>query len=116
MHVVVLGVDVGGTKVAVAAVDGVTVSEATEDPTVTHTTEALLDGIDAAVKRMIEEGEYCVDIMSQLRASRNAIKTIELGVLETHIDACLAEACCSRDEKLKAKRIGEIMELLKKYE
>ena len=50
----VLGVDVGGTKVAVAAVDGVTVSEATEDPTVTDMTEALLDGIDGAVKRMIE--------------------------------------------------------------
>jgi DNA-binding FrmR family transcriptional regulator len=69
-----------------------------------------------AVKRMIDEGKYCVDIMSQLRAARNAIKTIELGVLETHMGACMADACCSKDEKLKSKRIGEIMELLKKYE
>jgi glucokinase len=52
---VVLGVDVGGTKVAVAAVDGVTVREAAEDPTVTDTTEALLDGIEAVVQRMIDE-------------------------------------------------------------
>jgi len=51
---VVLGVDVGGTKVAVAAVDGVTVREATEDPTVTATTEQLLDGIEAVVRRMID--------------------------------------------------------------
>ena len=50
----VLGVDVGGTKVAVAAVDGVTVREATEDPTVTATTEQLLDGIEAVVRRMID--------------------------------------------------------------
>ena len=50
----VLGVDVGGTKVAVAAVDGVTVGEATEDPTITDTPEALLDGIEAVVKRMID--------------------------------------------------------------
>lgn len=50
----VLGVDVGGTKVAVAAVDGVTVRESAEDPTVTDTTEALLDGIEAAVRGMIE--------------------------------------------------------------
>lgn len=69
-----------------------------------------------AVKRMIDEGKYCVDIMSQLRAARNAIKTVELGVLETHMGACVAEACCSPDKNLKAKRIGEIMELLKKYE
>jgi glucokinase len=51
---VVLGVDVGGTKVAVAAVEGVTVREATEDRTITHTTEALLGGIDTAVMRMID--------------------------------------------------------------
>jgi glucokinase len=52
---VVLGVDVGGTKVAVAAVDGVTVREATEDPTVVDTAEALLDGIEAVVRRVIEK-------------------------------------------------------------
>ena len=45
----VLGVDVGGTKVAVAAVDGVTVHESTEDPTITATTEQLLDGIETVV-------------------------------------------------------------------
>lgn len=69
-----------------------------------------------AVKRMIDEGKYCVDIMSQLRAARNAIKTIELGVLETHVDACVTDACASKDTALRKKRIGEIMELLKKYE
>src|SRR5919107_3879685 len=52
---VVLGVDVGGTKVAVAAVDGVTVREAAEDPTSTDTTEALLDGVEAVVQRMIDQ-------------------------------------------------------------
>ncbi len=69
-----------------------------------------------AVKRMIDEGKYCVDIMSQLRAARNAIKTIELGVLETHVGACVTDACASKDAALRKKRIGEIMELLKKYE
>ena len=69
-----------------------------------------------AVKRMIDNGEYCIDIMSQLRAARNAIKTIELGVLETHMTACVTDACQSKDEKLKAKRIAELMMLLKKYE
>ena len=50
----VLGVDVGGTKVAVAAVDGVTVREADEDRTITDSTEALLGGIEAVVQGMIE--------------------------------------------------------------
>lgn len=69
-----------------------------------------------AVKRMIDDGKYCVDIMSQLRAARNAVKTIELGVLETHMAACVADACSSKDENLKKERIAEIIALLKKYE
>jgi glucokinase len=47
---VVLGVDVGGTKVAVAAVDGVTASHAAEHPTVTASADALLDGIEHVVR------------------------------------------------------------------
>lgn len=69
-----------------------------------------------AVKRMIDEGKYCVDIISQLRAARNAVKNIELGVLETHIGACLAKACHTKESGTKEQKIGEIMELLKKYE
>jgi glucokinase len=51
---VVLGVDVGGTKVAVAAVDGVAVRDSVEQPTILASTEALLDGIEATVRRLIE--------------------------------------------------------------
>lgn len=69
-----------------------------------------------AIRRMVDGNAYCIDIMTQLRAVRNAIKTIELGVLEAHVGSCVAEVCHSTDEKLKMKRINEIMELLKKYE
>ncbi|HWH45621.1 MAG TPA: ROK family protein [Thermoleophilaceae bacterium] len=45
----VLGIDVGGTKVAVAQVDGVAVVESVEHPTELSSSEALLDGIEGAV-------------------------------------------------------------------
>ncbi len=48
----VLGVDVGGTKVAVAHVDGATASSALERPTDVSTTAALLDGIQTAVEEL----------------------------------------------------------------
>jgi glucokinase len=51
---VVLGVDVGGTKVAVAAIDGVTASHAVEHATVLVSTDALLDGLEHAVRSVIE--------------------------------------------------------------
>ena len=68
-----------------------------------------------AVKRMIDEGKYCVDIMTQIRAARSALKAVELAVLETHMKSCLDQACChSADEK--NRKIEEIVALLKKYE
>lgn len=71
-----------------------------------------IDGI----KRMIGEGQYCVDILTQLRAVRSAIKTIELSVLETHMKSCLAKSCACGDDATRDKQLTEIMVLLKKYE
>jgi glucokinase len=50
----VLGVDVGGTKVAVAAVEGAEAREVREQPTDVSGTEALLDGIEATVRDVAE--------------------------------------------------------------
>lgn len=68
-----------------------------------------------AVRRMIEEQQYCVDIMTQLRAARSAIKNVELGVLETHMHACLTHACHAEPEQ-RDNKVSEIMTLLKKYD
>jgi glucokinase len=45
----VLGIDVGGTKVAVAAIEGGQIHHAVEHPTVLSSPEALLEGIEDAV-------------------------------------------------------------------
>jgi predicted NBD/HSP70 family sugar kinase len=44
----VLGVDVGGTKVAVGSVAGAQTDHVVEEPTELSSTEALLDGIEKA--------------------------------------------------------------------
>jgi glucokinase len=76
---VVLGVDVGGTKVAVAAVEGVTVRESLEQPTILDSTDALLDGIEAAVSRVIRQvGEpeaIGVGVPSQIDYATGTVET-----------------------------------------
>lgn len=82
----VLGVDVGGTKIAVAVVDGVTATRSVERPTSTGSTEELLDGIEAAVRGVIEEaGEPAaigVGVPSQIE--------YETGTVETSVNIPLA--------------------------
>src|SRR5215216_6025819 len=76
---VVLGVDVGGTKVAVAAVDGVTASDGAEHPTETSSTDALLDGVEHVVHRVMREaGEpeaIGVGVPSQIDFATGTVET-----------------------------------------
>ena len=76
----VLGVDVGGTKVAVAAVEGVTPAFAVEHPTDVTSTEKLLDGIEAVVREVIgqagEEPEGIgVGVPSQIEYSTGTVES-----------------------------------------
>lgn len=74
-----------------------------------------ISGQVEAVKRMIDEEKYCVDIMTQIRAARSALKAVELSVLETHMKCCLNQVCNHSSEE-QDKKIEEILALLKKYE
>jgi glucokinase len=51
---VVLGIDVGGTKVAVGAVVAAQVTHQEESPTPLSDTQALLDGIEATARKVVE--------------------------------------------------------------
>ena len=37
------------------------------------------------IKKMIEDGRDCPDIISQLRAVRSAVKSVESNILEKHL-------------------------------
>jgi glucokinase len=76
---VVLGVDVGGTKVAVAAVDGVSVRDSVEQPTELGSTEELLDGIEETVRELVDRvGEpeaIGVGVPSQIEFATGTVET-----------------------------------------
>lgn len=69
-----------------------------------------LDGIE----KMIQQRRYCPDIVMQLRAAAKALQAIETEVLNTHVEGCVKSAVRARDEKEAAKKIDEIMNLVKR--
>lgn len=68
------------------------------------------------IKKMIEEGRYCPEILNQLRAVRSAIKSIELRILDTHLSSCVTDACFSQNQEEQRKKIDEIRDLIKRFE
>ena len=67
------------------------------------------------VKKMINERRYCPEILTQLRAARSAINSIEASILETHLDACVNDAFATGDKKQRSEKMAELKELYRKY-
>jgi DNA-binding FrmR family transcriptional regulator len=68
------------------------------------------------IKRMIEEGRYCPDILTQLRAARAAIRNVELQILDRHLSMCVTEAFLAGDPDAQKQKVDEIRELIKRFD
>ncbi len=64
------------------------------------------------IERMISDGKYCVDILNQIKATKNAMKSIEGKVLKKHIEECIKESF--EDKGNHQNKIDEIVALLKR--
>ncbi len=67
-----------------------------------------------AVARMIDEREYCPDIIQQIRAATNALRGLEAEVLRGHLRGCVTKALQSNDSFEVNDKIEEILQLLNK--
>src|SRR5260370_33443120 len=47
-----------------------------------------IEGQVRGLVRMVEDERYCVDILTQLRAARAALKRGEEGALRAHVERC----------------------------
>lgn len=71
-----------------------------------------IEGQVRGIQKMVDEGRYCVDILTQLAAVRAAVNKVGIMVLEGHTKGCVADAINSenQDEKLE-----ELMKVLSKF-
>ncbi len=53
-----------------------------------------------SVKKMVEEGRDCSEILIQLSAIRSAVNNIGRIILQDHIDHCVVEAAQNGDRKV----------------
>ncbi len=60
---------------------------------------------------MLEEGEYCVDIMQQNLAAIGLLKSAHQMLMERHLKSCFKNAMASKNEKLKTKMVEEILKV-----
>ncbi len=75
-----------------------------------------VEGQVQGVERMIQEGRYCIDILTQLAAARGALQEVGRMVLRAYLRACVAKVVRSGSAEWRARRIDEILSALRRVE
>ncbi|WIM67290.1 metal-sensitive transcriptional regulator [Corynebacterium breve] len=65
------------------------------------------------VHRMIDEDQYCIDILTQISAITSALENVGLALLEDHLHHCVADAVADGGE-LADDKITEAMAAVKR--
>ncbi len=68
-----------------------------------------------AVGRMIDDDEYCVDILMQLSAATGALAKVGEIVLEKHLRTCVADAMESGNQTEREEKLDELIKIFRKY-
>jgi CsoR family transcriptional regulator, copper-sensing transcriptional repressor len=71
-----------------------------------------IEGQVRGLARMVQEGRYCIDIVTQLSAARAALRRVEHEVLRDHIGHCVREAMQSEDLRVQDRTIQELIDVL----
>jgi DNA-binding FrmR family transcriptional regulator len=62
-----------------------------------------IEGQARGIHRMVDEEQYCIDILTQISALTSALRGVALGLLDDHMKHCLLDAAHLGPEAAEAK-------------
>lgn len=73
---------------------------------------ARIEGQIRGIRRMVAEGRYCVDVLSQVQAVQESLKSASAALLEGHLRSCVDEAFSSGTATRKEAVLKELVGLV----
>ncbi|MEX0801361.1 MAG: metal-sensitive transcriptional regulator [Dehalococcoidia bacterium] len=68
---------------------------------------AYIEGHLQGIRRMVDQEQYCVDILKQTYAVRRAIEKLESKILDNHLHTCVIEGITDgRSEEVIGELVG----------
>jgi len=62
-----------------------------------------IEGQIRGLQRMVENDEYCIDVLTQISAATKALQAVSLGLIDEHLKHCVAEAIAEGGDAADAK-------------
>ncbi|MFT0879298.1 metal-sensitive transcriptional regulator [Rhodopseudomonas sp. G2_2311] len=73
-----------------------------------------IEGQVRGISKMVEEGRYCIDIVTQISAVRAALRRVEEEVLKDHVAHCVEHAIATGDKADQRQKIAELMDVIQR--
>lgn len=74
-----------------------------------------IEGQVRGIQRMIEEEQYCVDIITQIHSVLGALSRVENEIFRKHLNGCVVSALKGKSDPEKQNKIEEIVGLIARF-
>ena len=62
-----------------------------------------VEGQVRGLQKMVDDDQYCIDILTQVSAATRALQAVALGLMEDHLEHCVTQAAAEGGEVATAK-------------
>jgi DNA-binding FrmR family transcriptional regulator len=62
-----------------------------------------IEGQVRGLQRMIENDDYCIDVLTQISAATRALQAVSLALLDEHLKHCVSQAVAEGGDTADAK-------------
>lgn len=62
-----------------------------------------IEGQVRGLQRMVESDTYCIDVLTQIAAATSALQSVAIGLLDEHLNHCVADAAAAGSPDTAAK-------------
>ena len=76
-----------------------------------------IQGHVKGIEKMVQEDQYCIDVMRQVMATQAAMAKLNELILISHLNTCVIEAVRGDDPRAREKvleEIGDVFEMSRK--
>ena len=70
-----------------------------------------IEGHIRGVQRMVDQDNYCIDIIRQIHAIQSALNKISINILDNHLNSCLISAVRGDDQLEQDRVLKEIIDV-----
>ncbi|HVL80939.1 MAG TPA: metal-sensitive transcriptional regulator [Actinomycetota bacterium] len=72
-----------------------------------------IEGQVRGVQRMVEQGSYCVDVLTQISAVVSGMEKVGVRLLSDHIRGCVRDALASEDQA--DEKVDELARVVERF-